>query len=83
MVLYGADETTLVRSPGSRSIPRRSRPVTDGAAARARSRTSYAVDGRQYVVGGTGTGGNASRWSAMTPELRPSSGNYLFVFALP
>ncbi len=29
-----------------------------------------------------GTGGNASRWSAMTPELRPSSGNNVFVFAL-
>ena len=36
---------------------------------------TYAVDGRQYVIAGTGTGGNASRWSAMTPELRPSSGN--------
>jgi len=44
---------------------------------------TYAVDGRQYVVAGTGVGGNASRWSAMTPELRPSSGNNLFVFALP
>ncbi len=44
---------------------------------------TYAVDGRQYVVAGTGTGGNASRFSAMTPELRPSSGNNIFVFALP
>ena len=44
---------------------------------------TYAVDGRQYVVAGTGTGGNASRWSAMTPELRPSSGSNIFVFALP
>ena len=44
---------------------------------------TYAVDGRQYVVAGTGTGGNASRWTAMTPELRPSGGNNLFVFALP
>ncbi len=44
---------------------------------------TYAVDGKQYVVAGTGTGGNASRFSAMTPELRPSSGNNLFVFALP
>lgn len=44
---------------------------------------TYAVDGRQYVVAGTGTGGNASRWNAMTPELRPSSGNNIFVFALP
>ena len=44
---------------------------------------TYAVAGRQYVVAGTGTGGNASRWSAMTPELRPSSGNNIFVFALP
>ena len=44
---------------------------------------TYAAAGRQYVVAGTGTGGNASRWSAMTPELRPSSGNNIFVFALP
>ena len=44
---------------------------------------TYAVDGRQYIVAGTGTGGNASRFSAMTPELRPSSGNNIFVFALP
>ncbi len=44
---------------------------------------TYAVDGRQYVVAGTGTGGNATRWSAMTPELRPSSGSNIFVFALP
>ena len=39
---------------------------------------TYAVDGRQYVVASTG-GGN----SGLTPELRPSSGNNLFVFALP
>ena len=44
---------------------------------------TYAVDGRQYVVAGTGTGGNASRWSAMTPEIQPSGGNNIFVFALP
>ena len=44
---------------------------------------TYAVDGRQYVVASTGSGGNASRWAAMTPELRPSAGNNLFVFALP
>ncbi len=44
---------------------------------------TYAVDDQQYVVAGTGTGGNASRWNAMTPELRPSSGNNIFVFALP
>ena len=35
------------------------------------------------VVAGTGTGDHASRWSAMTPELRPSSGNNVFVFPLP
>jgi alcohol dehydrogenase (cytochrome c) len=39
---------------------------------------TYAVDGRQYVVASTG-GGN----SGLTPELRPSSGNNLFVFSLP
>ena len=44
---------------------------------------AYAVNGRQYVVASTGTGGNASRWLTMTPELRPSGGNNIFVFALP
>ena len=40
---------------------------------------SYAVDGRQYVAVSTGYG----RFLDLTPELRPSSGNNLFVFALP
>ena len=44
---------------------------------------TYAVDGRQYVVASTGTGGNATRFRVMTPELRPSSGSNIFVFALP
>ena len=37
------------------------------------------VDGRQYVAVSTGYG----RFLDLTPELRPSSGNNLFVFALP
>ena len=40
---------------------------------------TYAVDGRQYVAISTGTG----RFLELTPELRPSFGNNLFVFALP
>ena len=40
---------------------------------------SYAVDGRQYVAVSTGT----QRFLDLTPELRPSVGNNLFVFALP
>ena len=44
---------------------------------------TYAVDGRQYVVAGTGVGGNVSRNAVLTPELRPSQGSNLFVFALP
>ena len=40
---------------------------------------TYAVDGRQYVAVGTGYG----RFLDLTPELRPSFGNNLFVFALP
>ena len=40
---------------------------------------TYAVDGRQYVAVSTGYG----RFLDLTPELRPSSGNNLFVFALP
>ena len=44
---------------------------------------TYAVDGRQYVAVSTGTGGTSSHFTALTPELRPSAGNNLFVFALP
>jgi alcohol dehydrogenase (cytochrome c) len=44
---------------------------------------TFAVDGRQYVAVSTGTGGTASHFGALTPEIRPSSGNTLFVFALP
>ena len=44
---------------------------------------SYAVDGRQYIAVGTGTGGTSAHFGALTPELRPSRGNTLFVFALP
>ena len=44
---------------------------------------SYAVEGRQYVAVSTGTASTASAFSRLTPELRPSSGNTLFVFALP
>ena len=40
---------------------------------------SYAVDGRQYVAVSTGT----VRFNNLTPELRPSQGNNLFVFRLP
>ena len=43
---------------------------------------SYAVDGRQYVVASTGTG-NPMSFLPLTPELRPSIGNNIFVFALP
>ena len=44
---------------------------------------SYAVDGQQYVAVSTGSSGNSQAFSVLTPELRPSSGNTLFVFALP
>ena len=39
---------------------------------------TYAVGGRQYIVASTST-----RISGLTPDLRPSAGNNLFVFALP
>ena len=35
------------------------------------------------VVVATGSGGTASHFMGLTPELRPSLGNNLFVFALP
>ena len=40
---------------------------------------AFAVDGRQYVAVSTGT----PRFLTLTPELHPSVGNNLFVFALP
>ena len=40
---------------------------------------AFAVDGRQYVAVSTGT----PRFLNLTPELHPSVGNNLFVFALP
>ncbi|MBD95344.1 MAG: hypothetical protein CL482_13970 [Acidobacteria bacterium] len=42
---------------------------------------SFAVNGRQYVAVATGTGAGINL--RMTPELQPSTGNNLFVFALP
>ncbi len=44
---------------------------------------TFAVEGQQYVAVSTGTAANASINLRMTPELRPSAGNNLFVFALP
>ena len=44
---------------------------------------TYAVDGRQYVAVSTGTAGTSSAFTRLTPELRASAGNTLFVFALP
>ncbi len=44
---------------------------------------SYAVNGRQYVAVSTGRSLNTGALGRLTPELRPSTGNTLFVFALP
>ncbi|MBM62028.1 MAG: ATP-binding protein [Acidobacteria bacterium] len=44
---------------------------------------SFAVDGRQYLAVSTGSAGTASGFIRLTPEIRPSAGNNLFVFALP
>ena len=44
---------------------------------------TYAVDGQQYVAVSTGPSGNSQAFGLLTPELRPSIGNNLFVFALP
>ena len=43
---------------------------------------SFAVDGRQYVAVGTGGAATTPSFLRLTPELRPSNGNNLFVFAL-
>ena len=44
---------------------------------------TYAVDGRQYVAASTGVAGTSGALLTLTPELRPSVGNNLFIFALP
>jgi alcohol dehydrogenase (cytochrome c) len=44
---------------------------------------SYAVEGRQYIAVSTGIAGTSQGLLILTPELRPSRGNNLFVFALP
>ena len=44
---------------------------------------SFAVAGKQYVAVSTGSSLTAMGANALTPELRPSTGNNLFVFALP
>ncbi len=44
---------------------------------------TFAVNGQQFVAVSTGTAANASINLRMTPELRPSQANNLFVFGLP
>ena len=44
---------------------------------------TYSVDGRQYVAASTGATGTTNAQIRLTPELRPSTGNNLFIFALP
>jgi hypothetical protein len=41
------------------------------------------VDGKQYVAVSTGTSLATAGISRLTPEIRASAGNNLFVFALP
>jgi len=43
---------------------------------------TYAVGGRQFVAVSTGRS-LLTAWNYLTPELHPSNGNNLFVFALP
>jgi alcohol dehydrogenase (cytochrome c) len=44
---------------------------------------AFAVNGKQYVAVSTGAALATGGLARMTPELRPSNGNNLFVFALP
>ncbi len=44
---------------------------------------TYAVDGRQYVAVSTGSSMSSRDNMRLTPELRPTTANNLFVFALP
>ena len=44
---------------------------------------TFAADGRQYIAASTGISGTYMAHAPLTPEIRPSMGNTLFVFALP
>jgi PQQ-dependent dehydrogenase (methanol/ethanol family) len=44
---------------------------------------TFAVDGKQYVAVSTGASGLAFNLARLTPDLRPGSGNQLYVFSLP
>ena len=44
---------------------------------------TYAVDGKQYIAASTGSSLSSQDNMRLTPELRPSRGNNLFIFALP
>ena len=44
---------------------------------------TFAVNGKQYVAVSTGSALATGGLARMTPELRPSNGNNLFVFSLP
>ncbi len=44
---------------------------------------TFSVGGKQYVAVSTGGSGLAFGLGRLTPELKPGSGNQLFVFALP
>jgi len=47
---------------------------------------TFSVEGRQYIAVSTGLGGGSPRIvpSRLTPDIRyPSTGNALYVFALP
>ncbi|MDA1093866.1 MAG: PQQ-binding-like beta-propeller repeat protein [Acidobacteria bacterium] len=44
---------------------------------------TYSVDGTQYVAVSTGTSITTAAFGMLTPELSPSAGNNLFIFALP
>ena len=44
---------------------------------------TYMADGKQYIAVSTGTSLATAGINRLTPEIRPSAGNNIFVFALP
>jgi len=44
---------------------------------------SYAVGDRQYIAVSVGSAVNTAQYLVLTPEIRPSNNNSLYVFALP
>ena len=80
-LVFGGDANGRFRRSTTRRGRSSGRSTSDRRSPGSRSRMP--VDGRQYVAVSTGVAGTSGGLLVLTPELRPSRGNNLFVFALP